>query len=93
MHEAELALVMRGPSKMVKREGLENAVFGYTWFIDVTARGEGRRTWPASLPTSWLGKSFDTFAPIGPCIVTADEINDPNDLTVRLERWPASPQL
>src|SRR6516225_1673075 len=45
-----------------------DAVFGYTCFIDVTARGEGRRTWPASLPMSWLGKSFDTFAPLGPCI-------------------------
>ena len=58
-------------------------MFGYTCFIDVTARGEGRRTWPASLPMSWLGKSFDTFAPLGPCIVTADEIANPNDLLVR----------
>ena len=32
---------------------------------------------------SWLGKSFDTFAPLGPCIVTADEIANPNDLLVR----------
>ena len=83
MHEAELALVMKGPSKMVKRENWRDAVFGYTCFIDVTARGEGRRTWPASLPMSWLGKSFDTFAPLGPCIVTADEIENPNDLIVR----------
>jgi 2-keto-4-pentenoate hydratase/2-oxohepta-3-ene-1,7-dioic acid hydratase in catechol pathway len=58
-------------------------VFGYTCFMDVTARGEGRRTWPASQPMSWLGKSFDTFAPLGPCIVTADEIDNPNDLHVR----------
>ena len=84
MHEAELALVMRGPSKTVKRENWRDAVFGYTCFIDVTARGEGRRTWPASQPMSWLGKSFDTFAPLGPCIVTADEIRNPNDLHVRL---------
>lgn len=83
MHEAELALVMRGPSKSVKREDWQTAVFGYTCFIDVTARGEGRRTWPATLPMSWLGKSFDTFAPLGPCIVTADEIANPNDLLVR----------
>jgi 2-keto-4-pentenoate hydratase/2-oxohepta-3-ene-1,7-dioic acid hydratase in catechol pathway len=55
-------------------------VFGYTCLIDVSARGEGRRTWRAG---SWLGKSFDTFAPIGPCIVTADEIPEPNDLVVR----------
>jgi 2-keto-4-pentenoate hydratase/2-oxohepta-3-ene-1,7-dioic acid hydratase in catechol pathway len=83
MHEAELALVIKGPSKMIKRESWRDAVFGYTCFIDVTARGEGRRTWPASQPMSWLGKSFDTFAPLGPCIVTADEIKNPNDLIVR----------
>ena len=51
--------------------------------IDVSAREQGRRTWPATPLTSWLGKSFDTFAPIGPCIATADEIKDPNDLIVR----------
>lgn len=83
MHEAELAVVIRGPAKMVSRDHWRSAVFGYTGLIDVTARGEGRRTWPASEPMSWLGKSFDTFAPIGPCIVTADEIADPNDLLVR----------
>ena len=46
----------------------------------MSARGEGRRTWKAG---SWLGKSFDTFAPIGPCIATADEIPEPNDVVVR----------
>ncbi|HUC73602.1 MAG TPA: fumarylacetoacetate hydrolase family protein, partial [Stellaceae bacterium] len=58
----------------------KSAVFGYTGLIDVSARGEGRRTWKAG---SWLGKSFDTFAPIGPCIATADEIPEPNDVVVR----------
>ena len=83
MHEAELALVIKGPAKMVKAADWKNAVFGYTAMIDVSARGEGRRTWPANPLTSWLGKSFDTFAPIGPCIVTADEVPDPNDLHIR----------
>src|SRR5690242_5984466 len=83
MHEAELALVIKGPAKTIKRENWRDAVFGYTCFVDVTARGEGRRTWPASQPMSWLGKSFDNFAPLGPCIVTADEIAKPNDLLVR----------
>jgi 2-keto-4-pentenoate hydratase/2-oxohepta-3-ene-1,7-dioic acid hydratase in catechol pathway len=83
MHEAELALVVKGPAKMVKRDSWRDAVFGYTCLIDVTARGEGRRTWPHAPLTSWLGKSFDTFAPLGPCIVTADEIENPNDLVVR----------
>jgi 2-keto-4-pentenoate hydratase/2-oxohepta-3-ene-1,7-dioic acid hydratase in catechol pathway len=83
MHEAELALVMKGPSKMVKAKDWRSAVFGYTGLIDVSAREQGRRTWPATPLTSWLGKSFDTFSPIGPCITTADEIEDPNDLIVR----------
>ncbi len=58
-------------------------MFGYTCMIDVSARGDGRFTWPSGPPASWLGKSFDTFAPLGPCITTADEIENPNDLHVR----------
>ena len=80
MHEAELALVIKGPAKMVPRDRWRSAVFGYTGMIDVSARGEGRRTWKTG---SWLGKSFDTFAPIGPCIATADEIPEPNDVHVQ----------
>jgi 2-keto-4-pentenoate hydratase/2-oxohepta-3-ene-1,7-dioic acid hydratase in catechol pathway len=83
MHEAELAIVIKGPAKMVKQKDWRGAVFGYTGLIDVSAREQGRRTWPATPLTSWLGKSFDTFAPIGPCIATADEVKDPNDLIVR----------
>jgi 2-keto-4-pentenoate hydratase/2-oxohepta-3-ene-1,7-dioic acid hydratase in catechol pathway len=45
MHEAELALVVRGPAKRVKAADWKTAVFGYTGMIDVSARGEGRRTW------------------------------------------------
>lgn len=80
MHEAELAVVMRGPSRSVSRADWLGAVFGYTCLIDVSARGEGRSTWKKG---SWLGKSFDTFCPIGPCIVTTDEIENPNDLHVQ----------
>lgn len=80
MHEAELVLVIKGPAKKITQENWRDAVFGYTCGIDVTARGEGRVTWKKG---SWLGKSFDTFAPIGPCIVTADEIENPNDLHVQ----------
>lgn len=83
MHEAELAVVIKGPAKEVAEADWRQAVFGYTCMIDVTARGDGRRTWPAGPPMSWLGKSFDTFAPIGPCIVTADEIPDPHALHVQ----------
>lgn len=81
MHEAELALVIRGPAKRVAQADWRSAVFGYTCGVDVTARGQGRATWKMG---SWLGKSFDTFAPLGPCIVTADEVPDPNDLVVQL---------
>ena len=80
MHEAELALVIKGPAKNVKQANWQSAIFGYTGMIDVSARGEGRRTWKTG---SWLGKSFDTFAPLGPCITTADEIANPNDVHVQ----------
>jgi len=48
--------------------------------IDVSARATERSTWRQG---SWMGKSFDTFCPIGPCITTADEIPDPNKIHVR----------
>ena len=81
MHEAELALVFKGPAKAVSQADWRSAIFGYTCLVDVTARQSGRATWRNN---SWMGKSFDTFAPIGPCIVTADEISEPNDLWVQL---------
>lgn len=80
MHEAELAIVIKGPAKNVAEADWKNAVFGYTGMIDVTARGEGPATWKNN---SWMGKSFDTFAPLGPCIATADEIDDPNDVAIK----------
>jgi len=79
-HEAELAIVIKGPAKSVAAADWRTAVFGFTGIIDVSARAEGRRTWRDG---SWMGKSFDTFAPIGPCITTADEIGDPNKLWVK----------
>ena len=79
-HEAELGIVIKGPAKQVPRDEWKRAVFGYTCFIDVSARAQGRSTWRSG---SWMGKSFDTFAPMGPCIVTADEIPDPNQLHVQ----------
>lgn len=80
-HEAELAIVIKGPAKMVKEADWQSAVFGYTAMIDVSARAEARFTWRRG---SWMGKSFDTFGPLGPCILTADEVPDPNNLHVRL---------
>ena len=80
MHEAELAVVLRGPKRAVQEADWRSAVFGYTGMMDITGRGEGRSTWGRG---TWIGKSFDTFCPIGPCIATADEIPDPNDLWVQ----------
>lgn len=80
MHEAELAVVLRGPLRDVKADNWRSAVFGYTGMMDITGRGEGRSTWGRG---TWLGKSFDTFLPVGPWIATADEIDDPNDLWVQ----------
>jgi 2-keto-4-pentenoate hydratase/2-oxohepta-3-ene-1,7-dioic acid hydratase in catechol pathway len=80
MHEAELGVVLRGPARGVKETDWRNTVFGYTCMMDITGRGEGRSTWGRG---TWIGKSFDTFLPIGPCITTADEIPDPNDLWVQ----------
>ncbi len=79
-HEAELAIVFKGPAKAVSQKNWRRAVFGYTGMIDVSARGEGRFTWKRG---SWMGKSFDTFGPMGPCITTADEIRDPNKLHIQ----------
>jgi 2-keto-4-pentenoate hydratase/2-oxohepta-3-ene-1,7-dioic acid hydratase in catechol pathway len=79
-HEAELGIVIKGPAKRVAQGDWRKAVFGFTGMIDVSARSDGRRTWRQG---SWMGKSFDTFAPIGPCITTADEIGDPNKLWVK----------
>jgi 2-keto-4-pentenoate hydratase/2-oxohepta-3-ene-1,7-dioic acid hydratase in catechol pathway len=80
MHEAELAVVIKGPAKEVEVADWRSVVFGYTALVDVSARGDGRVTWKRG---GWLGKSFDTFCPIGPCLVTADELPDPNALAVR----------
>jgi 2-keto-4-pentenoate hydratase/2-oxohepta-3-ene-1,7-dioic acid hydratase in catechol pathway len=79
-HEAELGLVLKGPAKNVKEGDWRQAVFGCTGVIDVSARVEGRFSWRQG---SWMGKSFDTFGPVGPCITTLDEIGDPNQLRIR----------
>src|SRR5262249_15077796 len=72
--EAELGLVMRGPARSVKAADWRSAVFGYTCVVDVMARGDAQfgRDY-------WLAKA-DTLGPLGPCIVTADEIANPNAL-------------
>lgn len=78
-YEAEFACVIGKGGSRVKREDWEEHVFGYTILNDVSARDIQLST------TQWtLGKSFNTFAPIGPAIVTKDEIADPHALDVKL---------
>jgi len=78
-YEAEFALVIGKRAKRIPKSEWKDYVFGYTIVNDVSARD-------VQLATSqWtLGKSFDTFAPIGPHIVTADEVPDPHALDIRL---------
>lgn len=72
--EPELALVIGKPAAYLKPEEALDHIFGYTPFIDVSARG---------LPGGFfLGKSWHTFAPLGPALVTADEVPEPNNLDV-----------
>ena len=82
--ETELAIVMGAPERHISKEHALKHVFGYTTVNDVTAcdrqvRGSGSFTWYEL----GRGKAFDTSAPMGPCIATADEIPDPQALDVR----------
>jgi 2-keto-4-pentenoate hydratase/2-oxohepta-3-ene-1,7-dioic acid hydratase in catechol pathway len=79
-YEAEMAFVVGRGGRHISPENWADHVFGYTIVNDVTARDYQRAT------SQWLmGKTFDTFAPIGPWIVTADEIPDPHALDIKLE--------
>src|SRR5689334_24935519 len=76
--EAELAVVIGRRAKNVRAADAMGHVFGYVNFIDGSARGL-----PPAGNTFYQMKSRDTFAPIGPYIVTADEVPDPHSLQVR----------
>lgn len=78
-HEAELALVIGQRAKDLPADkSALDVLAGYTCGIDVSARGIGR------VGPSRIGKSFDTFTPLGPAIVTPDEVSDPQALRVTL---------
>jgi 2-keto-4-pentenoate hydratase/2-oxohepta-3-ene-1,7-dioic acid hydratase in catechol pathway len=77
--EAEVALVIGKPATGVSADRAMEYVFGYTNFIDGSARGL-----PPLQNSFYQMKSRDTFAPIGPFIVTADEVPDPHKLAVNL---------
>lgn len=77
-YEAELAVIIGRTARRVPLEAAADYVFGYTCLNDVTARdlqkGDGQ----------WVrGKSLDSFCPMGPMVVTADEMPDPHGLAIR----------
>ena len=80
-YEAEFAFVIGTGGRHIRAERWQEHVFGYTLVNDVSARDFQMAT------TQWLmGKTFDTFAPMGPHIVSADEISDSHalDISIRI---------
>ncbi len=79
-YECELAVVIGKPCKNISRGEALDYVLGYTCANDVSAR-DWQIQWGGS---QWCrGKTFDTFCPLGPCLVTTDEIANPNELGIK----------
>ena len=79
-YEVELAVIIGKTAKNVTVDNALDYVLGYTIANDVSAR----RWQKNSGGGQWvLGKSFDTFCPLGPCLVTADEVPDPQTLQIK----------
>jgi 2-keto-4-pentenoate hydratase/2-oxohepta-3-ene-1,7-dioic acid hydratase in catechol pathway len=74
-YEVELAIIIGRRCRRVPRADAASVIAGYTICNDVSARDWQRRS-----PTIMLGKSFDTHGPLGPWLVTPDEIDDPHSL-------------
>ena len=79
-YEGELGVVIGRRCRHVPRERAHEVIAGYLVVNDVSVRD-----WQMKAPTMTLGKSFDTHGPIGPWIVTSDEVPDPH--TLRLRTW------
>jgi 2-keto-4-pentenoate hydratase/2-oxohepta-3-ene-1,7-dioic acid hydratase in catechol pathway len=77
-YEAELALVIGKRCRHVPAERAHEVIAGYTCANDVSVRD-----WQGQAKTMTIGKSFDTHGPLGPWLVTPDEVGDPQDLRVR----------
>lgn len=78
-YEAELAVIIGRRARHVSREQALDCVAGYSIFNDVSARDYQKRT------SQWMiGKSFDSFGPCGPALVTTDEIPNPHELELSL---------
>lgn len=77
-YEAELVIVMGKEAKYITKEEALSHVFGYCSVNDLSARDLQMRT------QQWLlGKSCDKFSPLGPYLVTSDEVGDPNQLEIK----------
>jgi 2-keto-4-pentenoate hydratase/2-oxohepta-3-ene-1,7-dioic acid hydratase in catechol pathway len=77
-YEAEVAVIIGKKGKNITVRAAKDHIFGYTCFNDISARDIQFKD------KQWTrGKSFDTFAPMGPCITTTDQIGDPTNLWVR----------
>lgn len=74
-HECELALIIGRPGRHIPVGAALDYVFAYSCLMDITVRGKEERV---------MRKSYDTFTPIGPALVTADEVGDPGNLDMKL---------
>ena len=80
-YEAELVVVIGKQGRFIEQPDAMSHVFGYCCGNDISARD-----WQKEKPGGqWLlGKTFDNFAPLGPCVVTAEEVDDPHNLNIEL---------
>ncbi|MFC7203272.1 fumarylacetoacetate hydrolase family protein [Haloferax namakaokahaiae] len=74
-HEVELGFIMGAETKDVSNEEAWENIFGYTILLDISVRGDQDRS---------NRKSYDTFTVVGPCVVTPDEVGDPQALDLEL---------
>lgn len=74
-HESELGVIIGKAGKNIPEERALDHVLGYTGILDITVRGQGDRS---------TRKSYDGFTPVGPWLVTAEEVGDPHDLSIQL---------
>tara|TARA_B100001029_G_scaffold64117_1_gene51929 strand:+ start:3842 stop:4726 length:885 start_codon:yes stop_codon:yes gene_type:complete len=78
-YEAEMAFVIGKKCRHVSKEDAPSVIAGLTICNDISVRD-----WQIASPTFTMGKSFDTHCPLGPCLVTMDEIGDPHNLSIKL---------
>ena len=80
-HEVEIAIIIGRKAKYVKEEDAQNFIFGYCICNDIS-----EREWQKKRGGQWVkGKSGDTFGPLGPYLVTKDEIDNPYSLNLSLD--------